>query len=77
MNLHGSTTLSPDMFAATTLGDEVIDIALNLNYLKTEDEVVKAVAHEIAHVLADSAVHGAGHRATWNELEKKMLEQMK
>ncbi len=75
-----STSLSPDINAAVVGPDEyewgIYHILFNPSMCKRERDVIKALAHELAHMITGSEEHGAGFDAAWRETEAKIIKRM-
>lgn len=65
VHVHGSTDLPHDMRAAVTATPARVDIALNLTRVKSEYEVIDALAHELAHVTTNTTQDDNAHAHEW------------
>jgi len=52
-----------------------VDIALNLQYIKSTDEVLEAVAHEVAHVVAGTDEHDNKFAKTRDQVLEKLRQE--
>lgn len=68
VHVHGSTELPNGLRAAVDAAPQRADIALNLNLVKSADEVIDALAHELAHVTANTERDDNSHAAEWERL---------
>lgn len=75
--IHGSTELPEDLKAAVdALVGERVDIAINFQHIKSADEALEAVAHELAHVVAGIPHDGdPGFRQTWRDLLARLRRE--
>jgi uncharacterized protein (UPF0335 family) len=51
------------------------EIVLNLHYNKNKEQVIKSIAHEIAHVLNKSDSHGHDHKKLCNKLVQQIKQE--
>jgi Zn-dependent peptidase ImmA (M78 family) len=54
--------------AVVSFNDTVASIVINSNKIKTAEDVIDAVSHEIAHVYINSNKHTKEFTRKWNEL---------
>ncbi len=54
-----------------------IEIYLNMEFAKDVDDVIKSLAHEVAHVLLNDNKHTNKFRDKWNDLTKTITEKYK
>jgi len=52
-------------------------ILLNFLFNKTEDDIIKALSHEITHIKLNSNEHNEDFQKKWNELYIEFCEKMK
>lgn len=69
VNIHGTTTLNNGILAATDMGEDIINIAINLNKIKSDNMVIEAIAHELAHICNASQQHDNEFHSKRQELE--------
>ncbi|GEA15502.1 hypothetical protein E308F_17460 [Moorella sp. E308F] len=74
VSIHGSTDLPPHLRAAVDATEERVDIALNFQHVKSAEDVLAAVAHELAHVVAGISHHGGRFEAVWKEIKERLME---
>ena len=76
VQLHGSTMLSDEIRAAVTVKDNTVDIAINLSYVKSLDEVIAALSHEVTHILlqSDDDNHSEFNKV-WKNTEKEVIKK--
>jgi len=53
----------------------VVSIFLNGNVCKSEDSVIDAEAHELAHVVLNHDQHGEDHTAKWLEIRERITKE--
>lgn len=75
VSIHGSTDLPAHLRAAVDADEDRVDIALNFRHVKSEEDALRAVAHELAHVATGSPDHGGEFGAAWEEILKKLKEE--
>ncbi|WP_027719121.1 hypothetical protein [Desulfovirgula thermocuniculi] len=75
VSIHGSTDLPSHLKAAVDAAEGRVDIALNFRHIKSAEDALRAVAHELAHVVAGTSGHGADFGAAWEEIYKKLREE--
>ncbi len=56
-------------------GEVDSDIALNLNRCKNINEVIDAIAHELAHIVMGSESDNNEHASKWSELKNEMSQR--
>ena len=66
--VHLTTELDIDAKAYVSEQGGVINIAINGRLVKTPEDTVKAVSHEIAHVVLGTEDHDDAFRKKWSEL---------
>lgn len=74
VSIHGSTDLPSHLRAAVDATKERVDIALNFQHVKSVEDVLAAVAHELAHIVAGTPHHGERFEAVWKEIKEKLME---
>jgi predicted metal-dependent hydrolase len=57
ITIHGSTELPSDISSYVQLLDEKCEILLNLNVIKSDEQILESLAHELAHLKNGSTVH--------------------
>ncbi len=70
VRLHGSTELPAEMRAAVESAPGKMDIVLNFQHIKSAEMAIKAVAHEVAHVILGNAQHDNVFKSKWEEVEQ-------
>ncbi len=72
--IHCSTEIPIELRAAADIYAEHMDIVLNLQHVKSEEDVIRAVAHELAHAIENSERHGEAFDRAWAKLYDKLRE---
>ena len=80
VNIMCATDLPPDLRAAVrpefdATGKRVINIALNLLYNKTLEDVIDSIAHELAHEMISAA--GDDHGKRFEAMMRRVARKMK
>jgi hypothetical protein len=57
VHLHASTDMPDDHIAGVEFSPNQVDIILNMALTKSEDMIIKALAHEMTHVLNGDQDH--------------------
>jgi len=69
VHIHSSTEMPDDHVAGCEFNDDVADIILNMKLTKSEDMVIKAIAHEMVHILNNNNKHNIMFDKEWLEME--------
>jgi hypothetical protein len=69
VEINGSTSIN-GIKAGLVDDGNTAEILINLNLLKKEDDIIKGIAHELAHSILFSDVEDKLHKEKWEELEK-------
>jgi hypothetical protein len=77
VELLASTTLPREMRAAVTVQGDNVSIAMNLAFAKSEAQVIRALSHEIAHVMLGSSDHTEKHEAMWDAMDERIKAMYK
>ena len=77
VELLASTSLPESMRAAVTIRDDLVSIALNLSYVKSDMQVIRALSHEIAHVMLGTSDHTEAHEAMWDAMDERIKAMYK
>lgn len=64
VNITLSTMVENDLNSIVSFNDDEVDIFLNALYCKGEPMVIKAIAHELAHV----AMNNSNHSNLWEDM---------
>ena len=75
VRIHSSTELSDDQIAGVEFDDREVTIILNMKLTKTETMVIKAISHEMLHVLNGNNNHNIDFEEKWLLLERRVLEE--
>lgn len=75
VRIHSSTELNDDQVAGVEFNESEVNIILNMKLTKTEDMIIKAISHEMLHVLTGNNNHNIDFEEKWLLLEKKILEE--
>jgi len=75
VSIHGSTDLPSHLKAAVDAAEGRVDIALNFQHIKSAEDALRAVAHELAHVVAGTPHHGPDFGAAWEEIYRRLREE--
>jgi hypothetical protein len=70
--LHLSSDVPDDYKALVQRKGDEVNILLNMKYNKGLDDVIRSIAHELAHVVADSSGHKNIFRPLWRRLERRL-----
>lgn len=60
--------------ALAEFNDSFANIFLNGNECESDNMVIKAISHELAHVVLRSEQHGSEHSGKWDEINKEIRE---
>ncbi len=72
VDIYGSTRMSPEIRSAVEFNGGRADIGINLKQVKNVQEVIEALAHELAHVVLGDSAHTEEHKKKWRELTDKI-----
>jgi predicted SprT family Zn-dependent metalloprotease len=61
--------MSSDNIAGVEFNEKEVSIILNMEQTKSEDMVIKAISHEILHVLEGTNDHRIDFNDKWEKLE--------
>ena len=75
VRIHSSTELSDDQIAGVEFDDREVTIILNMKLTKTETMVIKAISHEMLHVLNGNNNHNIDFEEKWLILERKVTNE--
>lgn len=75
VHLHSSTDMPDDQIAGTEFNDQSVAIILNMHRTKSLGMVIKAVAHEMTHVMLGTQDHNITFDAEWKKNEIYILQQ--
>ena len=75
VRIHSSTELSDDQVAGVEFDDREVTIILNMKLTKTETMVIKAISHEMLHVLNGNNNHNIDFEEKWLILERKVTNE--
>lgn len=67
--------MTDDHVAATEFDNNEVNIILNMKRTKSTTMVIKAIAHEMVHVLEGTSDHNADFNEKWSKLESKITEE--
>lgn len=70
VEIHGSTLLPSGLKAAVKVEGRKVDIALNFYHIKSEEDIFRAISHELAHIVIGSSSHSQEFSNKWDELYK-------
>lgn len=60
-----------DVNGVVIFNDKNADIIINGNNCKTDKQVIRAVAHETAHIVLKNNEHNNNHTMLWDEIDKE------
>jgi hypothetical protein len=75
VHITASTDVPPDLRAAVERKDGRVDVFMNMLYNKNRDDVIDSLAHEMAHIVLDSAGHGPEFNEKWAALRKSITRE--
>lgn len=75
IHIHSSTDMTDDHVAATEFNNNEVNIILNMKRTKSTTMVIKAIAHEMVHVLEGTSDHNVDFDEKWSKLESKITEE--
>ena len=75
IHLHSSTDMPDDHIAGCEFTNEVADIILNMRHTKSEEMVIKGVAHELNHVIKGTKEHGSEFDIERDRIEERIKEE--
>lgn len=65
-----TTALDESIRSSVVFNPDGADVFINGNLCKTEEDVLDALAHELAHVTRGTNDHGDGFESEWNRILK-------
>lgn len=71
-----ASTLVENMRAGVVDNGKEVEILINLNVIKSLEEVIKAIAHELAHVVLQTDNENKIEKL-WSILEQKIVDKYK
>jgi hypothetical protein len=74
VHIHASTDVSHNYIAGCEFNSHNVNIILNMENTKSDDLVIKALAHEVCHVLENNKRHGDDFDIKWLKLEQEIRE---
>jgi hypothetical protein len=77
IELHASTDIPGNTRAAVLKEGHRVDIALNMLYNKTLDDVIESLAHEMTHIVLGIGDEGHGPKFNhkWDEVRKMIRRE--
>ena len=72
VRIHSSTELSDDQVAGVEFNNDEVNIILNMRLTKSESMIIRALAHEMLHVINNNNSHNIDFDEKWNDLEEKI-----
>ncbi len=54
------------------MGDIEVNIAINLNKVKSDTMVISAIAHELTHIVLDDYHHPEDFQEKWRSIESEI-----
>lgn len=72
--IYCSTEMPPSLKAAADIYDTRADIALNLQHIKSAEDALRALSHELAHLIVNTPHHNAEFDAAWAKLYTSLSE---
>lgn len=70
-----STMVVEDVIAMSSFNNKYVHIVLNAKKCKGGKKILKALAHELAHVSLGDNTHGGKFNQEWEEIEKRLTSQ--
>jgi Zn-dependent peptidase ImmA (M78 family) len=75
VTISSSTEMDKDYIAGCEFDDDKVDIILNMSRTKSEEMVLRSVAHEITHVMLGNNEHGQAFDAEWQKVESQIVRE--
>lgn len=74
VEINGSTSIY-GIKAGLVDDGKTAEILINFNILKKENDIIKGVAHELAHSILFTDTENEQHKIKWEKLEKIIKEK--
>lgn len=75
VHIHSSTDMPNNHIAGAEFDNKEVNIILNMQYTKTKNDIIKAIAHEITHVLKNSNEHTVDFEDEWRKNEEQIIKK--
>ena len=75
VHITASTDVTPNLRAAVEREGDRVDIFMNMLYNKNREDVIDHLAHEMAHIVLDTADHGTEFNEKWTSLRKSITRE--
>ena len=72
VRIHSSTELSDDQVAGVEFNNDEVNIILNMRLTKSESMIIRALAHEMLHVINNNNSHNIDFDENWRDLEERI-----
>lgn len=75
VHIHSSTDVADDQIAGVEFDRQNVNIILNSRRTKKTDQILRAIAHEMTHVMMNSKEHGINFDTNWKRNEEIIKQQ--
>lgn len=75
VHIHSSTDVSDDQIAGVEFTATEVNIILNMRRTKKESMILKAIAHEMTHVILGNREHGINFKEQWKTNEQFIVQE--
>ncbi len=75
VTIHCSTEVPLSLKAAADIYDERIDIVFNLQHIKSEEDILRALSHELTHVITAGQNHNQDFDTTWAQIYTELQQK--